>query len=286
MESQEPAESVKPMPFIDKLTNIFASPGELFENVRETGPTNSNWLVPWMIYVAISIATGQFVLSNASLSSQLERTVRDQFEKSMEQGIREGSVTREQADQQFEQFAKPGSTWFTLLSTGGTLLGSLAFLFGDSLFFLLVSAVIPSKSPTPILKDFLFEVSGNTFTITATNLLGKLASASYMKVVEVIGLTFLIGSLERVVTTALMFATDSINTSTSLALLLSKVDLENKLHVAFSKLDVFTFWEIVVTSIGLSAIFQKDFPKVLVLVIALWILWTLLSILIGLNIAG
>jgi DNA polymerase-3 subunit beta len=33
-----------------------------------------------------------------------------------------------------------------------------------------VSGVIPSKSPTPILEDFLLDVTGNTLTITATDL--------------------------------------------------------------------------------------------------------------------
>jgi hypothetical protein len=42
--------------------------------------------------------------------------------------------------------------------------------------------------------------------------------------------------------------------------------------------NVFTFWTLGVTSIGLSRLFQKDLPKVLVLVFALWILWTLFKV--------
>jgi hypothetical protein len=244
------------MSFLDKVVNFFGSPAELFENVRDTGPTNSNWLLPWIIYVVIALVAGQLVLSNASLSSQLERTIRTQFDKSMEEAIAEGTITREQADEQFEQFGKPGSTWFMLLSTGGTLLGSLVVLFALSLFF---------------------------------HLLGKStmgAAAPYMKVVEVVGLTFLLGSLEHLVTTALMFATDSIHASPSLALGVSEVDPENKLHLTLSKLNIFTFWDIAVTSLGLSKIFQRDFPKVLVLVGALWVLWSLFSILTGFSLGG
>jgi hypothetical protein len=246
-------EAPEPMSFTDKIVSLFASPGELFEHVRTSGPTNSNWLVPWMIYAAVSIAVGQLILSNPSLSSQLEQTIRQQFEQTVQEAITEGAITREEADQQFEQFGRPGSPWFTLLSTGGTLLGSLAVLFALSLFYLLLGRS------------------------------AMRASAPYMKVVEVVGLTFLIGALEGLVATALMFATDSIHASPSLALTLSKVDLENKFHLALSKVNLFAFWDIAVTSIGLSRLFEKDFPKVLVLIAVLWILWSAFSIFSGFS---
>jgi hypothetical protein len=250
------AETAPAMSFAEKITNFFASPGELFENVRDTGPTNSNWLLPWIVYVVVSIVAAQLVLGNPSLSSQLERMMREQFDRTMQPAIIEGTVTPEQAEQQFEQFGNPHSPWFTLLSTGGTLIGSLVVLFALSLFYLLLG-----KS-------------------------AMRATATYMKVVEVIGLTFFVGTLERIVTTALMFVTDSIQASPSVALFLSDVDLENKTHLALSKLNLFTFWDIAVTSIGLSTIFRKDFPKVLVLVIALWVLWSLFSIFSGFSLEG
>jgi hypothetical protein len=40
-------------------------------------------------------------------------------------------------------------------------------------------------------------------------------------------------------------------------------------------INIFTFWNLGVVSVGLSRIFQRDFPKVLVLLAALWVIWTL-----------
>jgi membrane associated rhomboid family serine protease len=44
---------------------------------------------------------------------------------------------------------------------------------------------------------------------------------------------------------------------------------------------VFTFWELSVLSLGLSSLFQRDFPKVFVLVFAIWILWSAFMLLTG-----
>lgn len=256
MEPGYPSESAQSMSFLDKLTNIIASPGDLFENVRQTGPTHSNWLIPWIIYVVVSIGTGQLILGNPSLSVQLKTTIREQFNKSIESAIIEGQITQEQADQQFEQFASPDSPWFTMFAIGGTLFGSIAIL-------------------------FLLSLVGLMLGKAATN-----TSVPYMKVVEVIGLTFIISSLERIVTTALVFMTDSIHASPSLALFLSEVDLQSTTDLALSKMNLFTFWDIGITSLGLAKLFEKDFLKILVLVVVLWILWTAFSLFSGFTLGG
>ncbi len=246
------SEPVQPMSFAEKLTNIFASPGELFENVRLTGKASSNWLVPWILFVVVAIIMGQLIVHNASLADQLGAVIKKGFDKS----VQEGKMPQESADQVYEKFAKPGSTWFTLFQIGGATFGSFAMLFVLSLLYWLI---------------------------------GKSAmkgSAPYMKVVEVVGLTFFIVALEQVVTTMLMFIMDSITATPSLGIFVKNFDMENKLHVALSKINVFTFWNLSVASVGLSKLFQRDLPKVLVLVFALWILWSLVSIFTGVRMTG
>jgi hypothetical protein len=36
----------------------------------------------------------------------------------------------------------------------------------------------------------------------------------------------------------------------------------------------FTLWEIGVVGIGLARVYERDLPKILVLLLALWLLWT------------
>ena len=253
MESEQSFETIQPMPVFDKLAGFFLSPGKVFDNIANSGLTTSTWLVPWILSVLMSIFTGQLILGNPSLSGQLQETLRKQFDELMHESIVKGDATQQEADEQFALFGTPGSPLFMLVSVGGAVFGSLATLFAVSFFCLLLGR-------------------------SAMN-----AAAPYMKVVEVIGLAFLIDFVERIVTTGLMFLTDSILASPSLALfLLPDIDLESKVHVAMSKLNAFTFWKIGIVSLGLAQLFRRDFPKVLVLIVALWILWSFFSLFTGL----
>jgi hypothetical protein len=198
----------------------------------------------------------QLLLTNPSLRSQLEASIKTKVEQSLQEAIEKGQITREQAEQQYEQFAKPGSPWFTMLSIAGTLFGSLLILFALSFFYYLLGKSVMN------------------------------ATMPYMKVVEVVGLTFFIGALEQIITIVLMYAFDSIHTSPSLALLLTNVGPESKWHLALSKVNVFTLWDLTVTGIGLSTLFQRDLPKVLVLLFALWLLWSGFSVLTGFSLSS
>lgn len=250
MENQQPAppEQVKPMPLFEKVANIFAAPGELFENVRLTGPTASNWLVPLILMIIVAIAMSQLVISNPSLRDQMGSIIK----KSMEESVQGGRMTQEQADQAYEQFASPTSTMAMIIRIVATVLGIPIVMFIVALAYWLLGKW------------------------------GMRASAPYMKLVEVVGLTFFIGALESIVNTIMMFVMDSIYASPSLALaVLRDFDLQNKLHMALAKINVFTIWSLAVTAVGLSKVFQRDFAKVAVLVFALWIVWCVFSILTG-----
>jgi len=71
------------------------------------------------------------------------------------------------------------------------------------------------------------------------------------------------------------------------ALFVQNFDFSNKLHMALVKVNLFTIWSLLVTGIGLSKLFQRDLPKVLVLVFSLWILWSAFTVLTGfMNFGG
>ena len=251
-QQQTAPEQVTPMSFTETLTNIFASPGELFDNVRLTGTRIANWLVPLIVFVAVIILMNQIVIHNTSLADQLGAAIK----KSMSQQVQSGKMTQEQMDQVYDTYARPGSTMSTIFTVGGVIIVMPIILLLVSLVYWLVG-----KS-----------------TMHAT--------APYEKVLEVAGLILYIGVLETLITTVMMFAMDSIHATPSLALFVSNFDPDNKLDVLLSKINVFTFWVIGVTGVGLSKLFQRDFPKVLVLVLALWALWTAVIVMAGIKIGG
>lgn len=246
-----PAAEVKPMSFSEKIVNIFASPGELFENVRLTGKTTSNWLIPVIIMIVVAIAMQQIIMNNPSLSDQTKAMVDKATKERLDKAVQEGKLTPEQAETQREQIE--------------------SFTSGSSPLRLIMASV----SVMVFIPVVLFVIA------LVYWLLGKTAmhaASPYMKVVEVVGLTFLIGAVESIVTTVMAIGLDSLHAGPNLAVFVQNFDIANKLHVALAKVNLFTIWSLIVTSIGLSKIFQRDLPKVLVLVFSLWILWTILTV--------
>lgn len=239
------------MGFIEKLTNVFASPGEVFDNVRLAPRSHSNWVIPWLLFAIVAVVLGQLVIHDSVLVAQFSETIQKNFDKS----VAAGKMTQDQADKAFE-FARPGSFWFTLAQVVGSVF-------------------------IPLIGIFLFGLVFWLLGRTAMN-----ATAPYMKVVEVMGLCLFIGILEQIVTTLMMIALGSIHATPSLGLFVSPFDTENKVHLALAKVNVFTFWYLGVVSVGLARIFQRDFPKVLVLVVALWLVWTIASLLLGFSFGG
>lgn len=250
-EQTTPEVTVAPMPFGEKIVNIFTAPGELFENVRLTGKTTSNWLVPMVLFIIIAAALYQLILTNPSLVDQMSTLMR----KGIDEAVAKGSMTAEQADKAAE-FMRPDSMIFRIQQIAGVALITPIALFLLALIYWLLGKW------------------------------GMSASAPYMKVVEVAGLTFFISILETIVTTLLQYGMDSLFAGPSLALFVSNYDLHNKVHMALSKVNVFTIWDLTVLSIGLSKLFQRHLPKVLVLVFALWILWSVFTVLMGWRFGG
>jgi hypothetical protein len=248
---------VAPMSFTERLTNIFAAPSELFDNVRNSASTPSNWVVPLIIFILIAFGMSQLTIRNPSLASQLKDQISQQAEKRFQEAIKNGKMTAEQADQardQMEKFTDPASPWMTITTAGSLVIVIPIGLFLVCLVYWLLGRTV-MKATTP-----------------------------YMKVVEVVGLTFFIGCLESIVTTIMAIGFDKLHAGPNLALfVLDSFSIDNKIHLLLSKINLFTIWDLSVVSIGLSRLFMKDLSKVLVLVFALWILWVVFVLLTGVG---
>jgi len=251
-----PTEQVKPMSFTDKLVGIFSSPGELFDNVRQTPPTNSNWVIPTLVLIVVGLVMAYVLTTNPTLSDQMSRIASEQMEKSFQKQIAAGKMTQEQANQARDQVAGFGTKGPIIFSYVSAVIGPFVLVFLPALIYWLLGKWVMK------------------------------AAAPFMKVAEVVGLTLFIVALETLVTVILQIGLNSLFASPSLAIFISNFSVDNTMHSLASKINVFTFWELVVVSIGLARLFMKDMPKVLVLVFALWILWTLLTVFGGAALRG
>lgn len=238
----------EPMSFMDKMVNIFVAPGELFDDVRNTPPTATNWVIPMILFIVVAFAMGQVLFMNPSLVQQMSEMI----QKNFDEAIARGQMTAEQAEQA-AAFTKPGSTMFMIQQLVGIVVLTPIVLFLLSLIYWLLGRF------------------------------GMKGTAPYMKVVEVAGLTFFISIAESIVTTILMYVMDSLTATPSLGAFVADFNPVDKMHMALAKVNVFTFWDLSVLSIGLSRLFQRDLPKVLVIVFALWLVWSVVTVLTGIR---
>ncbi|HEX9656709.1 MAG TPA: YIP1 family protein [Bacteroidota bacterium] len=241
MSEDESHLSNKPTALIGRLLGVYFRPGHVFEEVAGSKTNIMNWLTPVVILVLLSMVLLQIAFQDTSLRLQLTEMLGTL-------GTQQQEIIAEGAD----GMSPPSVVIFVMGQIGGfVVLFALALLFvaGLSLLYWLVGR-------------------------SAMN-----ARAPYMKVTEVVSLSLMVFIVEFVVTVFLIISFHSLHASPSAALFLHDFDFSNKYHIALARLNPFTIWYLAVLSLGLSKLFNRDYPKVFVLVVALWLLWSLVTLL-------
>lgn len=228
------------------LVQTVVAPDNVFSTLQSTPPARVYWLLPVLIYILCSIVSVLVIITQPGPEAHLRELGEQDFMPVVEEYVSRGDITKEQGEW-FRQFFTPGTPAFLLVQIIGITISAFAILF-------MVTFII-----WQIVRSVLSR------------------SVGYTKVLEITGLAFIIATIERIVSTALIVATGSIFASLSPGLFF--LDEPRSLaFVAFSSLNVFTLWQIFVVSTGASIYCGRDFPKVLVLLLALWLLWTLASL--------
>jgi len=106
--------------------------------------------------------------------------------------------------------------------------------------------------------------------------------STFKRVLSVVSHSYMIAIPTAIVKYPLVFIKKTVDVPTSLALLLS-VDMKDSFMYRFlDGFDVFTLWQVVVLSLGMSVMYKFSFKKSLVPICSMWVL----LILIGSWIAG
>jgi hypothetical protein len=89
-----------------RLMNVFAAPGDVFEEVKNSQPSTANWLAPAFIFIVVGMISSIVIFSQPAIVQQ----IRDQQAKVMDQQVKAGKLTQAQADQALaamDKFAGP-----------------------------------------------------------------------------------------------------------------------------------------------------------------------------------
>jgi hypothetical protein len=219
-----------------RLFNVFAVPGEVFEQVKSAPVSHANWLVPALTLILVSWLGTWAIFSQPSIKAQLS----DIAEKALQKQVEKGKLTKQQAESA-QQNAEKATVIFGAV---GAAIVPLFVAIGTPFWGGLIVWLVGAK----VLK-------GN-FT--------------YMKGVEIAGLALMVGVLGEVVRILLVIVLGNLYASPSLVLLIKEVDPQSPLLGILAVFNVFLFWELAVRSIGLARISNAPFGKAAGWMFGIW----------------
>jgi hypothetical protein len=232
-----------------RLLNVFAAPGEVFDALKPAPSATANWLVPAILFIIISWLSAGLIFSQASIKQQLS----DITDQAIQKQVDKGRLSEAQAEQAREVGAKYGAI--------GSRIGAVA-----------VPVFIGFASP------FCWGLI--VWLVGAKALKGNFP---YLKAVELVGLTNMIGVLDVIVKTLLIVALGNLYAAPSLALAVKGFDPQNTVHAVLAVVNLMTFWLLLVRSIGLARLSGVSAGKAAAWVYGIWALYT--GVLIGIGAA-
>lgn len=250
VETPPSAPKVPTMSLAARLLNVFAVPGDVFEEIKVAPHAMANWLVPALIASVVGAVSSILIFSQPTIQQQL----REKQEQMMEKQVKAGKMTRAKADQAMSVAKKlTNPTMMKVFGAVGAVGSSFARVFWWALILWLLS------------RWFLKVQIG------------------YLKAAEAAGLASMIASLGAVVTLLLIVNLGKMFSTPSLALTIGDFDEKNKSHLLLGAVNVFNFWLIGVLASGLGRLAGVPFMRAAFLLLGYWLAMELILIFSGLG---
>jgi hypothetical protein len=243
IETQHPQESIS---LGDALAGVFSEPGETFSSVKNSAKKNY-WLIPLIIVIVVSIISSFLVMRDEELVSSIKDKQKIAMKEQFDKAVKEGKMTREQANEQMEQSEK----MFT---------GSMFMIFGliGSVFGVLILF---------FLKALLYWGGLKIFK----------GSAGYVDIMNVLGLAGIITAIQLIVDTVLAIVMGKLMMNIGPVLLFSEEAVGKQVYTLLANFDLINIWYLIVVSIGLAKVSNLKNSATIPFVFGLWIVWILLT---------
>jgi hypothetical protein len=218
-----------------RLLNVFACPGDVFQEVKAGPPSAGNWLVPALMLSMMGVVFALIVFSQPAIV----QTLKEQQEKTMDQMVKDGKMKQSDEDR---ALSFTGPTVLKLFGSVGSVVISFARVFWWGLVLMLLG------------RWFLH------------------SRFSYGKALEVSGLAMMLGVLGVLVSMLLIIKFERLGATPGLGMAISDFDLTRKSHLFAGAANVFSIWQVSILAIGLSKLAGVRFTKAALVVFGYWIL--------------
>jgi hypothetical protein len=229
-----------------RLLNVFATPGDVFQEVKAAKVSAANWVVPALILIVVSWVASLVIFSQPAINHQLSEITEQAIQKQVERS--------KMSEQQAEQARAMGEKWAGISAKIGAALVPVFAGFVTPFFWGLIVWGVGAG----LLK----------------------ANFPYMKAVEIVGLANMVSVLDVIVKTLLIVGLGNLYASTSLVLLVKEFDPQNTVHSLLALVNVMTFWLLAVRGIGLARLSGVSIAKAIAWVFGVWVAYT--GLLVGL----
>jgi len=230
----------------DALAGVFTEPGETFTAVKQSAKKNY-WIIPILVVMVVSVISTVLVMGDEELVSEIQTKQKKAMEERFDKMVKEGTMSREQADQQIEQSQK-------------FMTGSMMMIFG--LVFSVVGVLIFF-----FLKGLIYWGGIKIFK----------GAASYVDVLNVLGLSAIITAIQLVVDTVMAILMGKLMVNIGPVLLVSQQSVGNAMYTFLASFDLINIWYLIVVGIGLAKVSSLSSTKTISLVVVLWLIWVLLT---------
>ncbi len=239
--------SVENVSATEAITGMFTEPGETFESISKVNKKNY-WILPLIIVIIAGVISTFLFTMDEQLTDKVFQQQKEKIISQMEESVKSGKMSREQADVSIEQslkFVSPKSVLFQVFGYIGTIVMPFVILFLLSLVYLVIFKIMKT--------DF-----------------------EYVKLLNVIGLSMIVTAIGSIVAIVLSIIVGDF-TNLSPGLILNESMVGKGLYSFLSKLDVFTIWFFVLMAIGLSKITKIELKKSYIIVFSIWIVYVAIS---------
>jgi hypothetical protein len=230
--------------FMTRAANVFAAPGELYDEVAANRTQTSSWLIPFILSILLAVLFTVVIYNNPVVRQQIYDTQGRAFDKR----VTDGKMTQQEADQARDKMEKLSPAFFIAIGSGTAAIAITLMYFGVTLLLWLIA-------------KFGLKFQGD-----------------YPKMLEVFGLAGLISILGSIVMLILVNLFDSLYATPGAALaVVGSFDPLNPVHRFLSACNVFTIWQASVLGFGISKISGRSAGVGIGITLGLWLVWALAS---------
>lgn len=229
IQSEKPTDEMEELSHTDKIVGVISEPSNLFSKLSFQNPKVTDWLLPLLAMMSVSIIATFLYMSNPEIKLEMQQQQRVAMQEQFDKMVESGQISREQADEQMEKTSEMmGSSGMMQIFSS---IGIIVVMFIWFFIFTTVGFLV---------AKYVFKGDG-----------------SYTQAMTALGLPFYISVLQSIVLIILGLLMGKMLTGLNPASL-TGMDVKSLPGFLLSRIDVFSIWFYVVVGIAFAKMFKSD----------------------------